>query len=77
MEPLVRAKGNTFSVECPDGLGSMRGDRTRVKQIVLNLLSNANKFTDKGELDPQYIRVFAYKFDDSGDAKVDQEIKKS
>jgi branched-chain amino acid transport system substrate-binding protein len=50
---------------------------TYLSTVTYKGVANTYKFTDKGELDPQYIRVFAYKFDDSGDAKVDQEIKKS
>jgi signal transduction histidine kinase/CheY-like chemotaxis protein len=50
MVPLVRAKGNTFKVEYPPALKAMRSDRLRVRQVLLNLLSNANKFTDKGAI---------------------------
>jgi branched-chain amino acid transport system substrate-binding protein len=40
-------------------------------------IANTYKFTDKGELDPQFIKVWAFKFDQSGDAVKDQEIKTS
>jgi signal transduction histidine kinase/CheY-like chemotaxis protein len=50
MGQLVRAKGNCLTVQATADLGSMRADRHRVKQVVLNLLSNANKFTDKGSI---------------------------
>src|SRR5262249_3051376 len=48
MDPLIRAKRNKFAVELAPGLGRMQSDRMRVRQILLNLLSNANKFTDHG-----------------------------
>ena len=40
-------------------------------------IANTYKFTDKGELDPSLIKVWAFKFDQSGDAVKDQEIKTS
>jgi branched-chain amino acid transport system substrate-binding protein len=40
-------------------------------------IANTYKFTDKGELDPSLIKVWAFKFDASGDAVKDQEIKTS
>jgi branched-chain amino acid transport system substrate-binding protein len=40
-------------------------------------IANTYKFTDKGELDPTLIKVWAFKFDSSGDAKADVEIKTS
>ena len=35
---------------CPADIGSIRSDQTKVKQCLLNLLSNATKFTSKGTL---------------------------
>lgn len=48
VKPLTDKKQNTFEVICDPHLGSMTGDRTKIKQIILNLLSNAAKFTEKG-----------------------------
>ena len=46
--PLARQRGNRLVVECPDGLGAMRSDLTKVRQALYNLLSNAAKFTERG-----------------------------
>jgi signal transduction histidine kinase len=45
--PLVERNGNTFAVELEPSVGDMYADRTRLKQSLLNLLSNAAKFTEK------------------------------
>ncbi|MGC9502448.1 PAS domain-containing sensor histidine kinase [Baaleninema sp.] len=50
VQPLVEKNTNTLRVECSLNLGKMHADRTKVKQVLLNLLSNAAKFTDRGTI---------------------------
>ncbi|HVO34555.1 MAG TPA: GAF domain-containing protein, partial [Gemmatimonadales bacterium] len=48
--PLVEKNANRLEVRCAGDLGAMHADLTRTRQVLLNLLSNACKFTKQGTI---------------------------
>jgi PAS domain S-box-containing protein len=50
IQPLAQKNGNQLVVDCSADIGTMHSDQTRVQQALLNLVSNANKFTERGKI---------------------------
>ncbi len=50
VQPLLDQNGNRLEVECPADIGTVHADLTKVRQCLLNLLSNASKFTHHGHI---------------------------
>ncbi|XYD10175.1 response regulator [Methylobacterium sp. NMS12] len=50
VEGLVAKKGNTLALELEPDLGSAHTDVTKLRQCLINLLSNAAKFTEDGRI---------------------------
>ena len=55
--PLAEQNKNRLSVECPSDLPPIEADAMRVRQILLNLLSNACKFTKDGSIILRVVRA--------------------
>jgi DNA-binding response OmpR family regulator/nitrogen-specific signal transduction histidine kinase len=49
-EQLARDKGLDWQANIPDNLPKVWGDRTRLRQVALNLVNNAVKFTVRGRV---------------------------
>ena len=50
IQPLIEKNGNTLTVEVDPRLSTMQADQMKVRQAVHNLLSNAGKFTQDGQV---------------------------
>ena len=82
IEPLILKNNNNFTVDLPDFDISMTSDITKLKQNMLNLLSNASKFTKQGNvtlkinqcLDDKGIECLDFSIIDSGIGMTSEQI---
>ena len=63
--PAVNANNNEFTVDYDKNIGLIYADSTKLRQTLLNLLSNAAKFTQNGK-----IHLQAKRFNDNGEQKI-------
>ena len=47
---MIKKNDNRLVIDCPVDIGSLRTDVTKLKQSLINLLSNAAKFTKQGDV---------------------------
>jgi signal transduction histidine kinase len=65
IQPLAQKNGNQLIVDCSADIGTMHADETRVREALLNLVSNANKFTERGK-----VAISARRAEDDGGAAI-------
>lgn len=82
--PLVLQNSNEFLVKARGQLGEMHSDMTKVRQILLNLLSNSAKFTEKGTVSLKSSREFRndgewleFRVIDSGIGMTEDQVQRS
>ena len=50
VQPMLGKNGNTLIVNCDRNIGTIYSDSSKLRQALLNLASNAAKFTDQGKI---------------------------
>jgi len=84
VQALIEKKGNTLTLDLAPDLGAMHSDVTKVRQILLNLLSNAAKFTEGGTITlsaerrpgPGRKDWLAFRVSDSGIGMTEEQLDK-
>jgi len=77
VDPMVRSNGNRLETEGVDAAGSILTDPTRLRQILLNLLSNAARHTTNGTVRLEVAREAGravFRVRDSGEGMSPEEI---
>jgi len=80
LSPVARSKRQTLELNLPDKLPLLQIDRRRCERILLNLISNANRYTDFGgeitvgvSLEPNYLITHVT---DNGQGVAEEDLEK-
>jgi signal transduction histidine kinase/FixJ family two-component response regulator len=79
IDPLAAHKGLEFDVHVDDGLHSVDTDARKLRQVLLNLLGNAMKFTERGHVRLDIRRVDAgieFRVQDTGIGMAAQQLER-
>ena len=80
--PLMDKNNNLLVIELGEGLDTMSSDLTKLRQVLLNLLSNAAKFTEKGtvtlraELHPEKPGWIRFLVRDTGEGMTPEQMER-
>ncbi|URN95644.1 MAG: response regulator [Candidatus Pristimantibacillus lignocellulolyticus] len=81
ISPLVDINNNQLEIDCEEG--DITTDVTKLRQILLNLLSNANKFTNEGKIRLHIFREirddkegYSFSVQDTGIGMSDEQLEK-
>lgn len=77
IQPVIDANGSVLEQDCPPDIGSMYSDNTLVRQILLNLMSNAAKFTHAGTILLKVQQITASDFNPNFGTAADSSIAPS
>jgi PAS domain S-box-containing protein len=61
IQPLAETNRNTLQVQCASDLGIIQADLSKVRQVLVNLLSNACKFTEQGAITLEVAREMVHR----------------
>ncbi len=79
VQPLAEKRANTLTITFDEQLGNLHTDLTKLRQMLLNLMSNAVKFTEQGDIhlevkrDGEWVTVCVI---DNGIGMTDEQQKK-
>ncbi|MDM8537525.1 7TM diverse intracellular signaling domain-containing protein, partial [Desulfobacterales bacterium HSG17] len=83
IRPMAEKNNNTLDFDYPENLITMYSDMTKIRQILLNLLSNASKFTENGNIElniktetKDNISVLNFSVNDTGIGLTQEQLKK-
>ncbi len=81
--PVIEKNNNKLEICFPENVGTMRADIRRLRQVLLNLLSNAAKFTENGTIIIEVLREIAgqsdwivFRVSDTGIGMTDEQKSK-
>ena len=78
--PLIEKNNNKLEISVQENIGTMRGDIKRLRQVLLNLLSNAAKFTENGtisiEASRENVDWIIFRVSDTGIGMTDEQKSK-